>query len=47
MLRQKKEGIIAGYAKIASLKRRLDFNLNKTITWNYTASVMKRVAAVN
>ncbi len=41
------KGIIAGYAKIASLKRRLDFNLNKTITWNYTATVMKRVAAVN
>lgn len=41
------KGIITGYAKIASLKKKLDFNLNKTITWNYTASVMKRVAAVN
>ncbi|MEK6673304.1 MAG: DNA polymerase III subunit [Nitrospirota bacterium] len=41
------KGIISGYTKIALLKRKLDFNLNKAITWNYTASVMKTVVAGN
>ena len=35
--------IIKMYYKILTLKAKLDFNLNKNITWNYTASVLKEV----
>lgn len=37
--------IINTYDKIRLLKGQLDFNLNKAITWNYTASIMKTIAA--
>jgi len=35
--------IIKAYATMISLKRQMGFNLNKAITWNYTASVLKGV----
>lgn len=35
--------IIRAYYKVLSLKAKLGFNLNKNITWNYTASVFKEV----
>ena len=35
------KGIIKTYDTMISLKRQMGFNLNKAITWNYTASVMK------
>jgi DNA polymerase-3 subunit delta' len=36
-------GIIRSYDAMTWLKRQMGFNLNKAITWNYTASVLKRV----
>jgi hypothetical protein len=35
-------GIIEVYYKILRLKERLSFNLNRAITWNYTASILKK-----
>jgi DNA polymerase-3 subunit delta' len=35
--------ILRAYHKITRLKGKLDFNLNKSITWNYTASVLRSV----
>jgi DNA polymerase-3 subunit delta' len=34
--------IIECYAKISFLKKFLEFNLNKTITWNFTGSMLRR-----
>ena len=35
------KGIIKAYDTMIFLKRQMGFNLNKAITWNYTASVLK------
>ena len=35
------KGIIKAYDTMISLRREMGFNLNKAITWNYTASVLK------
>jgi DNA polymerase-3 subunit delta' len=37
------KGIIKAYNTMIFLKRQMGFNLNKAITWNYTASVLKGV----
>ncbi len=37
------QGILKAYDTMTLLKRQLGFNLNKAITWNYTASVLKGV----
>ncbi|TAL25122.1 MAG: DNA polymerase III subunit delta' [Nitrospirae bacterium] len=34
--------IIDSYAKISFLKRYLEFNLNKSITWNYTGFILEK-----
>jgi DNA polymerase III subunit delta' len=35
--------LLRAYHRITRLKGKLDFNLNKNITWNYTASVLRSV----
>ncbi|HET6514201.1 MAG TPA: DNA polymerase III subunit delta' [Thermodesulfovibrionales bacterium] len=35
--------LMESYTKINRLRGRLDFNLNKSITWNYTASIIRAV----
>ena len=37
------KGIIKAYDTMISLKRQMGFNLNKTITWNYAASILRGV----
>jgi DNA polymerase-3 subunit delta' len=34
-------GMLQAYRKIILLKKRLDFNLNKAVTWNYVSSMMR------
>lgn len=35
------EGILRAYGKIILLRERLNFNLNKAVTWNYVSSMMR------
>jgi hypothetical protein len=35
------QSILKAYRSIIQLKGKLDFNLNKSITWNYTASLLR------
>ena len=36
------KGIIGIHQELSRLKRLLQFNLNKSITWNYTASMLRK-----
>jgi DNA polymerase-3 subunit delta' len=35
--------IIEKYQKLNTLKRYLNFNLNRSLTWNYTGSILRRI----
>jgi hypothetical protein len=36
------QGIIDNYQKLNTLRGYLNFNLNKSLTWNYTGSLLRR-----
>ncbi len=37
------QGIIENYQKLNTLRGYLNFNLNKSLTWNYTGSLLRRI----
>jgi hypothetical protein len=37
------DAIVEAYERLQQLRGMLDFNLNKSITWNYTASIMRKL----
>jgi hypothetical protein len=41
------QGIIDNYQKLNTLRGYLNFNLNKSLTWNYTGSLLRRLKAEN
>ncbi|MDH5203117.1 MAG: hypothetical protein OEW69_07665, partial [Nitrospirota bacterium] len=41
------KGIIENYQKLNTLKVYFNFNLNKSLTWNYTGSILRRLRIKN
>jgi len=45
-VRREAKDILDAYQEMQRLKGLLDFNLNKSITWNYVSTIMKGVMEV-
>jgi hypothetical protein len=41
------QGIIDNYRKLNTLREYLNFNLNKSLTWNYAGSLLRRFVTEN